>query len=170
MKFLVLALCVVAAAADPHWLMMDAGEVAVVKSTWNEVKTHEIDILYAVFKAYPDIMARFPAFVGKDLESIKGSAAFALHATRIVSFFTEYIYLLGSDATQPAIKTILNSMGLNHRNRGIPKTQFNEFRTALLAYLKTHSTFNDAAAHAWDDAFDKMYFVIFSALDGRPVQ
>jgi hypothetical protein len=169
MKFLVLALCVVAVAADPHWMMMDAGEVAAVKSTWNQVKHTETDMLYAVFKAYPDIQARFPAFTGKNLETIKGSAAFALHATRIVSFFTEYISLLGSDATQPAIKTILNEMGQNHRNRGIPKAQFNEFRTGMMSYLKAHSTFNNAAAHAWDDAFDKMYFVIFSSLDGHPV-
>jgi hemoglobin-like flavoprotein len=170
MKFLVLALCVVAAAADPHWLLLDAGEVAAVKSTWDQVKNSEVDILYAVFKAYPDIQARFPAFTGKDLESIKGSSAFALHATRIVSFFSQYISLLGSDATQPAIKTILNSLGQSHRNRGIPKAQFNEFRTALTAYLKAHSTFNDAAAHAWDDAFDKLYYVVFSALDGNTVQ
>jgi hemoglobin-like flavoprotein len=169
MKLLVLAMCVVAAAAAPHWVQLDANEVAVVKSTWDEVKHSEVDILYAVFKAYPDIQARFPAFVAKDLDSIKGSSAFTLHATRIISFFSDYISLLGSEVTQPAIKTILNSMGQNHRNRGIPQTQFNEFRTALTAYLKTHSTWSDAAAHAWNDAFDKMYFVIFSALEGHPV-
>lgn len=167
MKFLVLAVLVVAAAADPHWVMLDHDEATVVKSTWAEVKHNEVDILYAVFKAYPEIQARFPAFVTKDLESVKGTPAFAKHAARIVGFFSEYITLLGMEATQPAIKTILNEMGQNHKNRGIPKAYFEEFRTAMMGYLKAHSTFSPAAEHAWGDAFDKMYFVIFASLDGK---
>lgn len=170
MKFLILALCVVAVAADPHWVTLDASEVALVKSTWKEVKYNEVDILYYVFKAYPDIQARFPAFVGKDLDGLKSTAPFALHATRIISFFSEYISLLGSEGNQPAIKTILNQMGQNHKNRGIPKAYFDEFRTAIFSYLKDHSAFSADAEHAWGDAFDKMYYVIFSALDGHPVQ
>nr|BAO18449.1 globin [Polypedilum nubifer] len=169
MKFLVLALCVVAAVADPHWVMLDSSEVGLVKSSWDKVKTHESDILYAVFKAYPDIMNKFPKFVGKDLESLKGTADFALHATRIVSFFSQYISLLGHDNTQPAIKTILNEMGYNHANRGVSKAQFGEFRSALMSYMKSHTSWGDNVEHAWNDAFDKMYYVIFANLDGHPV-
>nr|BAO18448.1 globin [Polypedilum nubifer] len=169
MKFLVLALCVVAAAADPHWLMMPDNEVQAVKSTWAAVNHDEVEILYAVFKAHPDIQARFPKFAGKDLDSIKGSADFAIHASRIVSFFNEFIALLGHENTQPAIKTILNQLGQTHRNRGITKQQFEEFHDSLTVYLKGHTNWNAAASQAWDDAFDKMYFVVFSALDGHPV-
>lgn len=170
MKFLILAVCVIAAIADPHWVTLDDHEVAVVKSTWNSVSDHEIDILAAIFKAYPDIQSRFPGFAGKDIETLKTTPKFALHATRIVGFFSQYITLLGKADTQAAIKTILNEMGENHRTRGIPKDMFNEFRTAVFSYLKAHATgFNDDAAHAWGDAFDKMYYVIFSALDGHPV-
>jgi hemoglobin-like flavoprotein len=169
MKFLLLALCVVAASADPHWFMMPADEVALVQGTWNQVKNKEVDILYAIFKAYPDIQARFPAFTGKDLDSLKGTSAFALHATRIVQFFSQYIALLGSEGTQPAIKTILNEMGQNHKNRGVPKQQFNEFETAVMSYLKAHVSWGANVEKAWGDAFDKMYSVIFSNLDGHPV-
>nr|BAN67573.1 globin [Polypedilum vanderplanki] len=169
MKFLILALCVAAVAADPHWLVLPANEVAAVKSTWNSIKHDEVAILEAVFKAYPDIQARFPKFAGKSLDSIKGSADFAIHASRIVSFFSEYIAFLGVENTQPAIKTILNELGQSHRNRGVTKAQFEEFHQALNAYLKSHANWNPDIAHAWDDAFDKAYFVIFSALDGKPV-
>lgn len=169
MKFLVLALCVVAAMADPHWVTLDAHEVEQVQSTWKAVSHDEVEILYTIFKQHPDIQARFPKFVGKDLEALKGTAEFATHAGRIVGFFGEYILLLGNAANQPAIKTLLNELGQSHRNRGVPKEQFNEFRQTLSDYLKGHASWNADIAHSWDDAFDKAYSVIFSALDGNPV-
>lgn len=170
MKFAILALCIVAAMSDPHWLIMPEDEVTAVRAGWNAIKMDEVDILYSVFKAYPDIQARFPKFVNKDLDTLKDTASFALHATRIVGLFSEFIALLGPEGNQPAIKTILNEMGQNHRNRGISKELFNEFRAGLTAYVKGHSAWNDNASKSWDDAFDKMYYVIFSALDGKPVQ
>lgn len=161
MKFLVLALCVVATMADPHWVTLDANEVKNVHDSWEQVKHHEVDILYAIFKDHSDIQDRFPHFHGKDLESLKGTAAFATHAGRIVGFIGEYISLLGSESNQEAIKTILNDMAHNHKNRGIPQALFNEFRGSMTSYLKAHSNWNGDVAHAWDDAFDKMYSVIF---------
>lgn len=170
MKFLVLAVCVIAAIADPHWVMLDDHEVAVVKSTWNSVSNQEIEILAAIFKAYPDIQSRFPGFSGKDVDTLMTTPKFVIHATRIVGFFSQYITLLGSQDTQAAIKTILNDLGSTHRTRGIPKEMFNEFRTALFSYLKTNAAgWNDDAAHAWGDAFDKMYYVVFNSLEGHPV-
>ena len=80
MKFLVLALCVVAAMADPHWVTLDAHEVEQVKATWKAVSHDEVEILAAIFKAHPDIQARFPQFAGKDLDSIKETSQFAVHA------------------------------------------------------------------------------------------
>ncbi|KAL7051873.1 hypothetical protein ACKWTF_004668 [Chironomus riparius] len=165
MKFLVLALCIAAASAAVT--PMSADQLALFKSSWNTVKHNEVDILYAVFKANPDIQAKFPQFAGKDLDSIKDSADFAVHSGRIVGFFGEYITLLGKESTQPAIKTLLNEMGQNHKGRGIPKTQFNEFKTAVMSYLSTHG--DGYNANYFDDVFDKMYFVIFSNLDGHPV-
>ena len=140
MKFLVLALCVVAAFADPHWVMLDSSEVGYVKSSWDQIKFSEMDILYYIFKEYPDIMNKFPQFNGKSLDSLKGTPEFAIHATRIVSFFSQYILLLGKESSQPCIKTILNDMAKNHMGRGVTKDQFNEFRTAMFGYLKAHVT------------------------------
>ena len=169
MKFVIFALCVVAIVADPHWVTLDADEVALVKDSWHKVYHNEVDILYAVFKAHPDIQAKFSAFSGKDLDTIKDTAKFALHAGRIVNFFTEYIELLGQENTQAAIKTILNEMGHNHADRGVTKEQFNEFKNSLFDYLKGQVSWGDNVEHAWNDAFDKMYFVIFSNLDGHAI-
>nr|prf hemoglobin [Kiefferulus sp.] len=97
--FAILALCVVGAIADP----LSADQAALVKSSWKQVSHNEADILYAVFKAYPDIQAKFPQFAGKDLESVKDTAAFATHATRIVSFLSEVIALSGEASNLGAI-------------------------------------------------------------------
>ena len=169
MKFLVLALCVIAATSTSAWVTLTADEVAVVKSTWDHVKHNEIDILTAVFKAHPDIQAKFPAFVGKDLNAIKGSAAFAQHATRIVSFLSSYVGLLGHEENQAAIKTLLNEMGHNHVNRGVSKAQFTEFQASLVAYMKAHVSWGANVEHAWGDAFDKMNFVLFANLEGHAI-
>jgi hemoglobin-like flavoprotein len=155
--------------ADPHWVMLDENEVGLVKSSWSKVKFNEIDILYYILKKYPNIQAKFPMFAGKDLDTLKDTGKFAVHAGRIVNFITNYIDLLGPNGNQPAIKTVLNEMGSNHKDRGISKTLFNEFRTAFMAYMKENVSWGDNVEHAWNDAFDKMYYVIFSNLDGAPV-
>ena len=159
MKFLILAVLVAGAYAS-----VSSDEAGLVKSTWAQVKNNEADILYAVFKAYPDIQARFPAFVGKDLDSIKGSAAFTMHASRIVALLNQYVGLLGNDAYLPAITTIFSEMGSNHANRGVSKAQFGEFKTALIGYMKGHVSWGANVEHAWNDAFDQMYGFVFAKL------
>jgi hypothetical protein len=170
MKFLILALCAVAAVADPQYVMLDTNEVELVKSSWMKVRFNEVDILYNIFKLYPDIQGKFSMFAGKDLEAVKDTWQFALHAGRIVNFFTNYVELLGHDSTQPAIKTYINEMGFRHKTRGVSKDMFNEFKTGFFTYMKAHVSWGDNVEHAWNDAFDKMYYVIFSNLDGHPVQ
>ena len=76
MKFLVLALCIAAAVAAP----LSADQASLVRGSWAQVKHNEVDILYFIFKAHPDIMAKFPQFAGKDLDTIKTSGQFATHA------------------------------------------------------------------------------------------
>lgn len=170
MKVLILSVCVVFAIAAPSWKMLDDQEVSYVKSSWNSVKNNEVDLLAFIFKEYPEIQQRFPAFVNKDLATLKDTGKFATHATRIVGLFSEYIILLGQQDTQSAIKTVLNDLGQTHRNRGIPKDLFEKFQIATMKYLNAHATgYNADVEHAWNDAFDKMYYVIFSAMDGHPV-
>nr|P02224.2 RecName: Full=Globin CTT-VI; Flags: Precursor [Chironomus thummi thummi]AAA69813.1 hemeprotein [Chironomus thummi thummi]AAA69814.1 hemeprotein [Chironomus thummi thummi] len=161
MKFLVLALCIAAASAA----VLTTEQADLVKKTWSTVKFNEVDILYAVFKAYPDIMAKFPQFAGKDLDSIKDSAAFATHATRIVSFLSEVISLAGSDANIPAIQNLAKELATSHKPRGVSKDQFTEFRTALFTYLKAHINFDGPTETAWTLALDTTYAMLFSAMD-----
>lgn len=161
MKFLaVLALCIAAASAT----VLSTEQSTLVKSTWDSVKHNEVDILYTIFKAYPDIMAKFPQFAGKDLDSIKGSAPFATHAGRIVGFVSEVIALAGSDSNVPAIKTLAKELASTHKPRGVTKDQFNEFRTGLVSYLKAHVNYDSTAETAWTLALDTTFTMLFNEM------
>ncbi|XP_070504458.1 globin CTT-VIIB-4-like [Chironomus tepperi] len=148
--FAVLALCVVGAIASP----LTADEADLVKSTWKQVSHNEADILAAVFAAYPDIQAKFPQFAGKDLASVKDTAAFATHATRIVSFLSEVIALSGNPSNEAAVQGLVSKLGTDHKARGVTAAQFGEFRTALVTYLSNHVTWGDNVAAAWNKALD----------------
>jgi hemoglobin-like flavoprotein len=165
MKFLIVLACIAAASAAP----LTHEEADLLKGAWDTIKHNEVDILAAVFTAYPDIQARFPKFTGKNLADVRGSADFALHATRIVSFISEVIALSGNEAALPAVKTLVNELGQDHKRRGIPKEQFNEFRTAITNYASTHTSWGDNVAAAWNHAIDNVYAIIFSNLEGHPV-
>jgi hypothetical protein len=162
MKFLVLALCAAVAFAGPIW--MDTSEVALIRGSWNKVKANEVEILYLIFKQNPDIQAKFPAFVGKDLEALKATAPFAQHANKIISLLNKYIDLLGDDANDAAIKSMLNEMGEKHAVRGVSRAQFSAFKGTVVGYLKTQVKWNDSLASAWNTAFEKMYAIVFSHL------
>lgn len=159
MKFLILAVLVAGAYAS-----VSSDQASIVRSTWAQVSNNEADILFAIFSAYPDIQARFPAFVGQNLNALRSTPAFTLHASRIISLFNQYVSLLGNDANLPAINTIFNEMGVNHRNRGIPRSQFVEFRTALTNYLQANVSWGDNVAAAWNAAFDQMFNIIYANL------
>jgi len=148
--FAVLALCVVGAIASP----LTTDEASLVQSSWKQVSHNEVDILAAVFAAYPDIQAKFPQFAGKDLASVKDTAAFATHATRIVSFLSEVIALSGNPANAASVQSLVSKLGDDHKARGVSAAQFGEFRTALVAYLQAHVSWGDNVAAAWNKALD----------------
>jgi len=148
--FAVLALCVVGAIASP----LTADEASLVQSSWKQVSHNEVDILAAVFAAYPDIQAKFPQFAGKDLASVKDTAAFATHATRIVSFLSEVIALSGNPANAASVQSLVSKLGDDHKARGVSAAQFGEFRTALVAYLQAHVSWGENVAAAWNKALD----------------
>ena len=153
--FAVLALCVVGAIATP----LTADQAGLVQSSWNQVKHNEVDILAAVFTAYPDIQAKFPQFAGKDLASVKNTAAFATHATRIVSFLSEVIALAGNTSNAAAVNSLVTKLGADHKARGVSAAQFGEFRTALISYVSNHVSWGDNVAAAWNQALDNVYAI-----------
>ncbi|KAG5666730.1 hypothetical protein PVAND_014742 [Polypedilum vanderplanki] len=146
------------------------GDVEQISKAWDAVKNNEVEILYFIFKSYPDIQARFPKFAGKDLDSIKGSADFAIHATRIVSFITQ-LYSFGKYGAShyAAGFTIVNEFASNHKNRGIPKDQLSEFCTALTKYVSTHAPWDDNIAAAWSRGMKSFLEVSFANYDGHPI-
>jgi hemoglobin-like flavoprotein len=158
--FAVLALCIVGAIASP----LSADEAALVQSSWKAVSHNEVDILYAVFKAYPDIQNKFSQFAGKDLESIKSSGSFATHATRIVSFLSEVIALSGNESNAAAVQGLVSKLGDDHKARGVTADQFKEFRTALVAYLEANVSWGDNVAVAWNKALDNTYAIVVPRL------
>nr|AAC46982.1 Kc HbVIIB-h [Kiefferulus sp. 'cornishi'] len=158
--FAVLALCIVGAIASP----LTADQANLVKSSWKQVSHNEADILYAVFKAYPDIQAKFPQFAGKDLESVKDTAAFATHATRIVSFLSEVIALSGEESNLAAVNNLVSKLGADHKARGVTVAQFGEFRTALVAYLQAHVSWGENVAAAWNQALDNTFAIAATTL------
>ncbi|CAG9801270.1 unnamed protein product [Chironomus riparius] len=158
--FAVLALCIVGAIASP----LTADEASLVQSSWKAVSHNEVDILAAVFAAYPDIQAKFPQFAGKDLASIKDTGAFATHATRIVSFLSEVIALSGNASNAAAVEGLLNKLGSDHKARGVSAAQFGEFRTALVSYLSNHVSWGDNVAAAWNKALDNTMAVAVAHL------
>ena len=157
--FAVLALCIVGAIADP----LTADEASLVKNTWAQVHHNEIDILANFFQQHPEHQARFPAFVGKDLASLKDTAKFATHATRIVSALSEVIELVGNAEAAPALKTVLHTLGSDHKRRGIPKESFADFETAFLSYLSGHVSYSANVEAAWKKAFENAFTAIFTA-------
>lgn len=144
---------------------MDENEFEIIKSIWNVLKHHEAEILYEIFKTYPDIQEKFSAFAGKDLETIKESPDFALQANKIVTFFKDYVKLLKSEASDDEIDGMLNELAHSHRNRGVTKDNFINFRTAMTQYVKNHTTYNDDVEFIINKLFDHMYDCVFKALN-----
>lgn len=159
MKFLaVLALCIAAASAA----VLTSEQATLVQSSWEQVKFNEVDILYAIFKAYPDIQAKFPQFAGKDLDSLKDTAPFATHAGRIIGYMSQVIALAGNDANMPAINKLAENLAKTHKPRAVTKQQFMEFRTALTSYLKAHINYEGPVEQAWTIAFDNTFEKLYS--------
>lgn len=163
MKFLAVFVVLVAGACAAP---LTADQAKIMKSTWEGVKHNEVDILYYIFKSYPEIQARFPLFVGKDLDSIKGTPEFTTHATRIVSFMSDVIGLTGNPANLDAISTLVTQMAYNHKNRGITQSYFNNFYQALFNYLKSHvSGWNDETAAVWTLGMDNYKAMAFKVIE-----
>ena len=161
MKFLaVLALCIVGACALTP---LTEDEATLLHESWHHINHDEIAILHNFFSHHPEHQARFPAFVGKDLAAVKETAKFATHATRIVSALSEVIELSGNAAAGPALKTVLHTLGSDHKRRGIPKESFADFRSSFLEYAKGHVSWGDNVEAVWNKAFDNAFEIFFEA-------
>lgn len=144
-------------------------EAETLRTLWNRVKHREADILYVIFKENPEIQAHFPAFVGKNVEALRGSVAFHIHATRIVSFFSKIASLAGDPNNLAASKTLMNELAASHKSRGIQKELFNKFRESLEGFMQRQATWNENTASVWNKASNNFYYVLFSGLDGNPL-
>jgi len=151
MKFLILTLCVVAAMADPT-----ADQIAAAKASWNGVKTKQVEILAAIFKASPDIQAAFSQFAGKDVDAIKGTPEFEIYAGKIVGFFSEVMDLLGNDANLATIISKATELGKSHKTRA-SAGQFDSFRKTLVVWLKGNTKWDSTVESSWNAVLDYVF-------------
>lgn len=160
MKFVVLAFCtvVIVTMADPS-----ADQYATAKASWATVKNNQVDILYAVFKANPDIQDKFTQFAGKDLDSLKGTAPFKDYASRIVGFFSTVMDLLGNDANTPKIVESAKGLAKSHKNRATP-AQFDNFRKTLVVYLKGSTKWDANVESSWNAVLDSVFSLLKTEL------
>ncbi|XP_070504471.1 globin CTT-W-like [Chironomus tepperi] len=159
MKFLViLTLCVAG-------VLTHCDKAPYIKAAWNQIKHNEVDILYSVFKTYPEIQDKFPQFAGKDLETVKDTAPFAVHATRIVSFMSEIINLLGDPTVQSTIDALLVKMAKDHKARGVTKELFDKFNNGMNNYIKTHAAWDEKTEDAWKVIGDEQRALIYTVLE-----
>jgi hypothetical protein len=164
MKILIiLSTCFVAIFAD----YVSFEETVQAKSLWDQVKHDEVEILYFVFKMNPEIQARFPAFVGKDLDSLKESAAFATHAARIISFVSEIYQLLGKEETRPAIKTVSLEFSINHKKRGIPVELLKKFKDSTIDFMRIKLKLSDAEYNLVQKSSAEPFQVVLDFYDGK---
>lgn len=151
MKFLILAMCVAAAMAGPT-----AEQVSVAKKSWDTVKNKQVDILYAVFKANPDIQNTFTQFAGKDLDAIKGTPEFSTHAGRVVGLFSKIMDLLGNDANTPTIVAAAKDFGKSHKSRA-SGAQLDNFRKALVVWMKGATAWDSGIESSWNPVLDFVF-------------
>nr|BAO18444.1 globin [Polypedilum nubifer] len=160
MKFLIVLAVATATVAFP----LASEEAIEVQTAWNAVKDNQADMLYAVFKDYPEIQDKFPAFASQDLEAIKNSEAFTSHAKRIFGQLSSIFDQIGVDSNEEEIKASLERIGETHRNRNATKEDFGKFRNALTKYVASRVTWNENLAAAWNKTFDGIFEIIFSKL------
>ncbi|KAG5666733.1 hypothetical protein PVAND_014745 [Polypedilum vanderplanki] len=141
MKFLIVLALIAAVSADLKPLSKEQADE--VRHAWDKVKHNEVEILHEIFKAHPDIQ-----------NNSHNSLERTLNKSRICC----QLLRLASTKWDKTIK-----------KRGVTKEQFNEFRSTLTDYVKHHSSLDGDAEHAWNQAIDNIFFIIFSNLDGHPV-
>lgn len=134
-------------------------QIATAKASWNTVKNKQSDILYAVFKANPDIQSAFSQFAGKDLDSIKGLPEFSSYAVKIVAVFSTVMDLLGNDANTPTIIAAAKDLAKSHKTRATAG-QFDNFRKTLAAWLKTATASDSNIDSSWSAVLDFVFGVL----------
>lgn len=147
--------------------MITVEEADTVRTSWDVLKHREVSLLYKIFKENPEIQQRFPTFAGKDLEKLKTSPGFAIHATRIIGYFTQIVQLNGFPDSKQAMDTLINELANSHRNRGIPKELFNQFRKSFDGYFKKRVSWTEEINTPWQKTTEYFYRVLFEALDGQ---
>ncbi|KAB7495918.1 Globin [Armadillidium nasatum] len=145
-------------------------QVAYVNTTWDlvrpEMKSHAVKFFILFFETHPEIQTRFKPFVGKKLEDLIDSKRLAAHATTVFSAIDSYISNLDDVSV---VVEMLETTGINHKNRGINVSDFDLLPPVLIKYLgealKDH--WSEGAKQAWADLLNVVVTIIKKAYEKK---
>nr|CBN88274.1 hemoglobin [Carcinus maenas] len=136
--------------------------------TWDLVrpnpKLHGINLFLTMFQEEPVLQTRFKGFAGKSIEELKNSKRLAAHGTTVVMAITAMVDNLEDVSV---LVELLKNTGANHRDRGVPKGDFELLAPVLVRFLKDNlgSAWSPVAEEAWTQAMKVINAVIFTSYD-----
>lgn len=152
---------------DPTTGLTLRHRTAIVR-TWDivrpDIKTHGVNFFLAMFEAEPVLQTRFKGFAGKSKEELQKSKRLTAHGTTVFMAITSMVDNLDDVSV---LVELLKNTGTNHKERGVPKHDFELLAPVLLKYLKDNlgAAWSPVAEEAWTKAMKVINSVIFSSYD-----
>lgn len=131
-------------------------QYAATKASWAKVKGNQVEILAAVFKANPDIQAKFTAFAGKNVDDIKGTPEFKDYAVKILGFLDTVMNALGDDSK---VLAGAKQLAATHKTRATAG-QFDNFQKSFMVYLKGAAGIDGATEASWKAVLDFVFTIL----------
>uniref|UniRef100_A0A0P4W708 Globin domain-containing protein n=1 Tax=Scylla olivacea TaxID=85551 RepID=A0A0P4W708_SCYOL len=139
-----------------------------IHRTWDlvrpDVKMHGVNFFLAMFEAEPVLQTRFKGFAGKTKEELKSNKRLAAHGTTVFMAITSLVDNLEDISV---LVELLKSTADNHRQRGVPKEDFELLSPILVKFLRDTlgSAWSPVAEEGWTQAMKVINSVIFSGYE-----
>ncbi|XP_042230174.1 globin-like [Homarus americanus] len=136
--------------------------------TWDlvrpDLKTHGIYFFLRLFREEPQLKTRFKGFMNKTEDQLRENKRLAAHGTTVLTAITSMVDNLDDVGV---LVELLQTTGVNHKNRGIPKQDYDLLAPVLLNYLRDNlgSAWTSVADEAWAKALKVIMSVIVSGYD-----
>lgn len=129
-----------------------------------DLETHGKNFFIELFKEQPEIQTRFKGFANKTEEELRASRRFGAHGSTVMHAITTMVNNLDDI---PTLVDLLKTTGANHRNRGVPRKDFDTLTPIMVRFLKKSlgSAWSPVAEEAWTKGMNIIISVIFSTYD-----
>lgn len=141
--------------------------------TWNlvrpDLKEHGANFFVRLFRSEPSLKTRFKGFANKTDEELLSNKRLAAHGTTVFMSITSLVENL--DDVLVLVELVKN-IAANHKQRGIPKQDFELLSPVLTNYLRDNlgSAWTPLAEEAWTQAFKVIVSVTFSTYEAPESQ